>query len=123
MVILLCGITASWLTLKGLAITLGAYDEGLGGKDGVKIKSALITSDPAGDLGGRTALIKKQALRHIEQTIRNIDDVLEGEDPLTASEEAELTYFSWHLIASLSRWKRRHGRMAPDVTAEYPTPR
>ena len=49
--------------------------------------------------GGQMALIKREAQRHIERTIRDIDEVLEGDEPLTASEEAELTYFSWHLIA------------------------
>ena len=56
------------------------------------------------------AVLKKQTLRQIEQLIRDIDGALESDESLTASEQAELTYLAWHFLASLSRWKRRHGR-------------
>lgn len=59
---------------------------------------------------GRLALLKKQALWHTEQTIRDIEEALQSDEELTPSEQAELTYLSWHFIASLSRWKRRQGR-------------
>ena len=75
----------------------------------------------AGQTGGR-ALLKKQALRQIEQTIRDIEEILESDEELTPAVQAELTYLSWHFIASLSRWKRRHGRPM-DAAAEYPAPR
>lgn len=69
------------------------------------------------------ALAKKQALRQIEQTIRDIEEVLESDEELTPSEQAELTHLSWHFIANLNRWKRRHDRATRDAAAEYPTAR
>jgi hypothetical protein len=69
------------------------------------------------------ALLKKQVLQQIERTIRDIEELLQSDDDLTSSEQAELTYLSWHFIGSLSRWKRRQGCKTRDAAAEYPTTR
>jgi hypothetical protein len=69
------------------------------------------------------ASLKKQALQQIEHSIRDIEALLQSDEDLTVSEQAELTHLSWHFIASLSRWKRRQHCKTRDAAAEYPTPR
>ena len=131
-----------WLTPQPLAITQAEYDKGLvrGANEerdlrgpgtnvsSVVISATIIISGSQSILplrtGGTMAVLKKQTVRQIEQLIRDIDGALESDESLTASEQAELTYLAWHFLASLSRWKRRHGRRTHEtVPAAYPAGR
>ena len=98
-----------------LASTHVAYDESLGGAEGSQasrrthhLNTSINSRDntntegvvlhTAGQSRRGTAVIMKQALRHIEQTLRAFDEVLEGDEPLTHLKKRNRPT-SWHVIA------------------------
>ena len=53
---------------------------------------------------------KAEILIQLEAGVRDVGEVLEGDQALTEQEERCLTSLSRHLLAGVHGWKRRMGR-------------